>query len=153
MGVFVPLTGCVEKLSSNQPEVEFSGRLSTKEPLLEKVEVVSEKEYPNHYSGYLTSEQDSPSLRTEYISEEHPLIADDVVVDGKPRYPLVIFGKRLPEDVPIRVSEMEFADGKLSVTYEYRSSSTSSKTCLQNHLMVLRNAERVRTYEPLLKLK
>ena len=132
--------GCLTApLNDTEPNVVFSGNISSDEPLIENVDINPSSGYPHHYSALIASRADRDKIRWEYIREDIPLFVDDLNRADLDTDYLVFFGMFLPKGKDIDGHGSSMQDGTLLSEYRITGTADSRDPRLNTHVKIVRS--------------
>jgi hypothetical protein len=118
-GLVLGTAGCLSQdiFGDQDPNFDFSGNVSTDEPLVENAELSTQAAYPNHYSALIGSDDDADAIRWEYIRQEVTQIVDILEETDYDSEYLVFFGMALPGTKHLQSGPTSSEDGTLRFGY------------------------------------
>lgn len=129
--------GCLSQdlLGNSVPNVDFSGDVSTDEPLVENAELSTQTAYPNHYSELIGSDNAAEKIRWDYIRQEVSQIVDKLEETDYTSEFLVFFGMALPGTKQLQPGPITSEDGTLQFGYRVDDKrSGTSELAVNTHV-------------------
>jgi len=118
-GLVFGTAGCLSQdfLGDQDPNFDFSGNVSTDEPLVENAELSTQAAYPNHYSELIGSDDATEKIRWDYIRQEVSQIVSILEETDYDSEYLVFFGTVLPRTKQLQPGPTSSEDGTLRFGY------------------------------------
>ena len=135
-GSVLGTAGCLSLPTGERgPHVNFSGNVSTDEPLVEDAELSTDAAYPNHYSALIDTDDAAETIRWEYVREEIPLLINTLEETDYGSEYLAFFGMALPGTKQLQPGDTSRDDGTVRFAYRVdRSGSAAWEVEVNTHI-------------------
>lgn len=127
-GLCIGVSGCVSRLFVDTPRTNFTGNISTEEPVITDTALESGDQYPYYYFKVIDSESEDETIRWSYLEDETPTLPNTLHDTSYETEILVLFGLLLPNTRRLNVENTQFDNNILRREYrvlDQRSGSSA----------------------------